>query len=68
MKGCRPLVRNFRCKAGEIGIIARKGDLIAIVEVKARRGLQEAIDAVCHESRQRIMSAADWWLASRNEN
>jgi Holliday junction resolvase-like predicted endonuclease len=31
MKGHRPLLRKFRCKAGEIDIIARKGDLIAII-------------------------------------
>ncbi len=67
VKGYRILARNFRTKAGEIDIIAAKGDLIAIVEVKARRDLQASLDAVGHESRQRIEAAADWWLATRKD-
>jgi len=49
-RGMEILARNWRCPLGEIDIIARKGDLIAIVEVKARRGRsagtpEQAVDA-----------------------
>ena len=32
------LDRNFRCRSGEIDIIARDGDYIVFIEVKTRRG------------------------------
>jgi putative endonuclease len=32
------LARNFRCPLGEIDIIARQGDIIVFVEVRATRG------------------------------
>ena len=48
MKGYRIVARRYRTKLGEIDLIARKGDLVAFVEVKARRGRQAAIDAVSH--------------------
>ncbi len=67
LKGYKILERNFKTKAGEIDIIARKGDLIAIVEVKARRDLNQSVDAVGYQSQQRIKSAANWWLAGRKD-
>ncbi len=35
--GYRILVRNYRTKLGEIDLIARDGDTLAFIEVKARR-------------------------------
>lgn len=67
LKGYRILARNYRTRAGEIDIIARKGDLVAIVEVKARKTLAASLDAVDHTGSQRIEAAADWWLASRRD-
>jgi putative endonuclease len=66
-KGYKILARNFKTKSGEIDIIARKGDLIAIVEVKARRDLQASVDAVGFQSRQRIQAAANRWLTARRD-
>ncbi|MBU4175667.1 MAG: YraN family protein [Actinobacteria bacterium] len=37
-EGFEIVERNWRTRDGEIDIVARKGDLIAFVEVKARRG------------------------------
>ena len=34
--GYRIVERNFRCKAGELDIIARDGDVLAFVEVRSR--------------------------------
>lgn len=63
VKGYRVLARRYRTKLGEIDIVARRGDLIAIVEVKARPTLAEAMDAIGRESAWRIEGAADLWLA-----
>jgi Holliday junction resolvase-like predicted endonuclease len=37
LKGYRILVRRFQVAGGEIDIVARRGDVVAFVEVKARR-------------------------------
>lgn len=36
-KGYRILCRNFRCRAGEIDIIASKGNSLHFIEVKTRQ-------------------------------
>ncbi len=63
LKGYRILAIRHRTKLGEIDIVARKGDLAVFVEVKSRRGAQEAIDAVSFSSQRRIRAASDLWLA-----
>lgn len=62
-KGYRILQMRFRVKAGEIDLIARKRDVIAIVEVKARRNLMAAVDAVGFAAQRRIANAASIWLS-----
>ncbi|MFP3339830.1 YraN family protein, partial [Micrococcus sp. SIMBA_131] len=42
LKGYRILARRYRTKLGEIDLIARRGDLVAIVEVKARPTVEAA--------------------------
>ncbi|NOX61464.1 MAG: YraN family protein [Chloroflexi bacterium] len=37
-KGMQIVARNWRCRQGEIDIVVRDGDVIALVEVKTRRG------------------------------
>ncbi|MGY5804479.1 YraN family protein [Rhizobium sp. LEGMi12c] len=63
LKGYRIVAIRHRTKLGEIDIVARKGDLAVFVEVKSRRGAQEAIDAVSFSSQNRIRAASDLWLA-----
>lgn len=67
MKGYRIVDRNFRCRAGEIDIVARKGDLIAFVEVKARASEQGALDAVGIRAQRRIANAAGLWIGRRRD-
>lgn len=62
-KGYRILARRYRTKLGEIDLIARRGDLVAIVEVKARPTLLAAMDAISGLAQHRIEGAADLWLA-----
>lgn len=63
LKGFRIVERRYRTKLGEIDLIARRGDLVIIVEVKARSTLEQAMEAVTWTAMQRIESAADLWLA-----
>ncbi len=57
LKGFRIVARRYRTKLGEIDLIARRGDLVLIVEVKARKTLIEAMDAIARESERRIEGA-----------
>ena len=63
LKGYRILAMRYRVRVGEVDIVARRGDLVAFVEVKARRDLMSAIDAVTFTSQNRIRAAGDHWLA-----
>lgn len=67
-KGYRIVARRYRTKLGEIDLIARRGDLIAIVEVKVRPTLIEAMDAIGRVSERRIDAAADLWLARQPDH
>jgi putative endonuclease len=63
LKGYRIVARRYRTPVGEIDLIARRGDLVAIVEVKARPSLVAAMDAVGWQAQRRIEAATDLWLA-----
>lgn len=65
LKGYRIVARRFRTPLGEVDLIAKRGNLVAIVEVKARATLEEAMDAVGPFAQRRIDAAADLWLARR---
>ncbi len=58
------LARRYRTHGGEIDIIARRGDTIAFVEVKARPTLDESREAISLAKRRRISRAARVWLAA----
>jgi putative endonuclease len=61
-KGFGIVARRYKTKLGEIDLIARRGDLVLIVEVKARSTLPAAMEAIGRESERRIEGAADLWL------
>lgn len=63
MKGYHIAARRFETYFGEIDIIARRGHVIAIVEVKARPTIEEAMEAVKQPSEKRFDNAANIFLA-----
>lgn len=67
LKGYRILALRHRTRIGEIDVIARKGDLIAFVEVKSRREASLSVDAVTAQSQRRIRAASDLWLARQKD-
>lgn len=66
LKAYRVQAIRYRTKLGEIDVIARKGDLVVVVEVKARRTVAEAVDSVGWHAQRRIHDAADMWLARQH--
>jgi putative endonuclease len=67
-KGYRILTRRFRSPYGEIDLVAKRRNLIAFVEVKARATLDEAGYAVTPRQQARIINAAQAWLAAHPEH
>lgn len=59
------LERNFRTPVGEIDLIARRGDVLAFIEVKGRRSVRSGrpIEAVSPPKVRRICQAAALYLA-----
>ena len=65
LHGYRIVERNFRCRQGEIDIIARRGGVISFVEVKLRKNAEhgEAREFVTASKQRRIVTAAELWLS-----
>jgi putative endonuclease len=63
-EGYSILARNWFCDHHEIDIIARQGDQIVIVEVKAREGeyFEEPWEAVSTGKVRNVVEAAEAWL------
>ena len=58
--------RNFRTRGGEIDIVARKGDVLAFVEVRSREvpGFGTPEESVTPAKRRRIVVAARRYLST----
>ena len=67
-KGYRILAKRFRTPHGEIDIVARRRNLVAFIEVKARASLEEAAYAVTPRQQARIIEAAQAWLMAHPEH
>jgi len=65
--GLKVLARNLRCKAGELDLVCRDGDVLAIVEVRQRQ--REDYGGACasvNAAKQRkIILAARYFLERR---
>lgn len=63
--GCTILNRNYRCKFGEIDIIAKEGKTIVFIEVKTRRSNRFGVpeEAVDYRKQKRLRLLASTYLA-----
>lgn len=68
-KGYRLLAAGYRCRMGEIDLIAQKGRELAFVEVKLRRNARfsEPREQVTAAKQRRILLAARNFLAQHPE-
>jgi len=67
-KGYTIVCKNFRCRSGEVDIIARQGGVLVFVEVKTRRSASfgSPAAAVTPRKQQQIAKAALEYLAREN--
>jgi putative endonuclease len=66
-RGMQIVEQNYRCRFGEIDIVARDGDELIFVEVRSRRhgdrGLAE--ETINHVKRERLIRVAEFYLSHR---
>lgn len=65
LRGWRIVARGWRCPSGEIDILARRGRILAIIEVKSRGEIDAAAAALTPRQQRRIARAAEAFLLSR---
>ena len=62
LKGWRILDRRVRTPAGEVDLVARRGNLVAFVEVKARASAAELDHAIDERRLSRVAAAAEFLM------
>jgi putative endonuclease len=65
LRGWRIVAHGWRCPSGEIDILARRGNVLAVIEVKSRGEIAAAASALTPRQRRRIARAAEAFLSSR---
>ena len=66
-RGYRIVERNFRCRLGEIDLIARDGSVLVFIEVKYRKtgAYGDPAEAVNYRKQQKICKTADYYRMLR---
>jgi len=64
-RGLRIVERNYRCRFGEIDLVARSGAVLVFVEVRARKSeaFGGAAGSITAAKRRRLVAAARHYLA-----
>lgn len=67
--GLRVLARNWRCRLGEIDLVAEEGGTLVFAEVRLRRDARYggAAESVTAAKRARLIAAARLYLSRRPE-
>ncbi len=66
-KGYRVLRRRYKTKSGEVDLILRRGQTLVFAEVKYRKDLVSAREAVRPQGRRRIEKAAGHYILENPE-
>ena len=66
LKGYRILGLRLRTQAGEIDLLAQRGGVLAVVEVKSRTSIAAALEAVGATQRERLRRAGRALAARRH--
>lgn len=68
-RGWTVLERNVRFGRREVDLVVRRGNVVAFVEVKGRRGAAcgHPLEAITARKRREVERVARWWVARRAE-
>jgi putative endonuclease len=68
-QGYHVLERNYRCRFGEIDLIAQDGNTLAFIEVKTRRSQRfgPAAAAITYEKQRHLVKASQVYLTQRRK-
>ncbi len=66
-RGYRLLEKNYRCRIGEVDVIAKKGKRIAFIEVKTRSSDRYGTpsEAVHAQKQKKMARLAEWYLKEK---
>lgn len=67
LRGYRIIAERYRNPKGEIDILALRGNILAVIEVKARKNISDCAYSISPYKQQKILSAFNWFLASNNK-
>lgn len=67
VKGYKILATRYKIPVGEVDIIAKKGNTLVFVEVKARANIDDAAASITPRQQKRIAKAASSFLANHGE-
>jgi putative endonuclease len=69
-RGWRILARNWRFRHKELDLVAKRGQTVAFIEVKARRAplLGHPLDAITVRKRREMALAARAWVAIHGQS
>ncbi len=68
-EGLKLITRNYRCRSGELDLVMRDRECLVFIEVRYRRDdrFGSAAETVTPVKRERIISAAAWYLQRETE-
>jgi putative endonuclease len=68
-QGMKITLRNYRCRFGEIDLIAQDGKTLVFIEVKSRRAenFGGAAASITHDKRDKLLRAARHYLAQHGK-
>lgn len=61
LKFYKIIERRYKCKLGEVDLIARKGNKVVFIEVKARKDTS-LMDFISIKQKNRIIKAAEYFI------
>lgn len=69
-RGLKLLSRNYRCRGGELDLVMRDGDTLAVIEVRSRShpGYATAAESVDARKQRRIVLATQMFLVAHPQH
>ena len=69
-QGCEPVARNWHCRAGEIDLVVRQGELLLFVEVRYRKNKRfgGAAYSITPAKLAKLQRSAEYYLQTQHIN